>query len=208
MAGTFPTAGFTATELKSNTKSRVSESISGKTQRIKSGAQYFSLKLKSPPLARSAFNDIYSFIIQQDGQAESFTITPPEISSTTGTMTGTVTTANVTSVDPAMSQLAGSTAVGITDDGTPSGTLKKGDLIKFSNHDKVYMLTENLTLANDSAVKQMSFHPPLVEAISGGSTTVTYNNVPFKVYFMNDELSYEVQNDGFYRYEISVREEL
>ncbi len=208
MAGTFPTAGFTATELKSNTKSRVSESISGKTQRIKSGAQYFSLKLKSPPLARSAFNDIYSFIIQQDGQAESFSITPPEISSTTGTMTGTVTTANVTSVDPAMSQLAGSTAVGITDDGTPSGTLKKGDLIKFSNHDKVYMLTENLTLANDSAVKQMQFHPPLVEAISGGSTTVTYNNVPFKVYFMNDELSYEVQNDGFYRYEISVREEL
>ena len=103
---------------------------------------------------------------------------------------------------------AGSTAVGITDDGTPAGTLKKGDLIKFSNHDKVYMLTETLTLANDSAVKQMSFFPPLVETITGGSTTVTYNNVPFKVFFMTDELSYEVQNDGLYRYEISVREEL
>ena len=208
MAGTFPTAGFTATELKSNTNSRLTESINGKTQRLKIGAQYFSLKLKSPPLTRSAFNEIYSFIIQQDGQVESFTLTPPEISSTTGTMTGVITTANVTSDDPAMSQSAGSTAVGVTDDGTPSGTLKKGDLIKFSNHDKVYMLTENLTLANDSAVKQMSFHPPLTTSISGGSTTVTYNSVPFKVFFTTDELSYEVQSDGLYRYEISVREEI
>ena len=208
MAGTFPTAGFTATELKSNTKSRLTESISGKTQRVKSGAQYFSLKLKSPPLNRTDFNAIYSFIIQQDGQVESFNIVPPEIGSTTGTMTGTVTTANVTSVDPSMNQSAGSVAVGITDDGTPSGTLKKGDLIKFSNHDKVYMLVDDLTLANDSAVKQMSFFPPLVTGITGGSTTVTYNNVPFKVFFTTDELSYEVQNDGFYRYEISVREEI
>ncbi len=208
MAGSFPTAGFTATELKSNTKSRLTESISGQTQRVKSGAQYFSLKMKSPPLNRTEFNSIYSFIIQQDGQVESFTIIPPEMSSTTGTMTGTVTSANVTSADPAMIQSAGSTAVGITDDGTPSGTLKKGDLIKFSNHDKVYMLVADLTLANDSAVKQMQFYPPLVESIAGGSTTVQYNDVPFKVFFMTDELSYEVQNDGFYRYEISVREEL
>ena len=70
------------------------------------------------------------------------------------------------------------------------------------------MLTENLTLANDSAVKQMSFHPPLTTSISGGSTTVTYNSVPFKVFFTTDELSYEVQTDGLYRYEISVREEI
>lgn len=208
MAGTFPTAGFTALELKSNTRSRLTESVSGNTQRIKTGSQHFSIKLKSPPLSRQDFNALYSFIIQQDGQVESFTLVPPVVSSTTGTMTGTVTTANVNSTDPAMSQAAGSTSVAITDDGTPSGTLKKGDVIKFSNHDKVYMLTEDLTLANDSAVKQMSFYPPLNTAITGGTDTVIYNNVPFKVFFQTDEVSYELQNDGYYRYEISVREEI
>ena len=208
MAGTFPTAGFTATELKSNTNSRLTESVSGKTQRVKSGAQYFSLKLKSPPLSRSDFNAIYSFIIQQDGQVESFTITPPEISSTTGTMTGTMTVSSVSSSNPLMDVSAGSTAVGIVEDSTASGTLKKGDLIKFSNHDKVYMVTEDFNLQNDSSVQPLQFHPPLTTSLSGGSTTVTYNNVPFKVFFTTDELSYEVQNDGFYRYEISVREEI
>lgn len=208
MAGTFPTAGFTAMELKTNTKSRLTESVSGQTQRIKSGAQFWSFKLKSPPLNRTEFNTIYSFIVQQDGQVESFTVVPPVISSTTGTMTGTITTANVTSTDPLMSPAAGSTNVAITDDGTPSGTLKKGDLIKFSNHNKVYMLTADLTLANDSAVKQMSFYPPLVTSLTAGTDTVTYNNVPFTVFFNSDQISYELLADGLYRYEIDVREEL
>lgn len=208
MAGTFPTAGFTAAELKSNTNSRLTESISGKTQRIKSGAQYFSIKMKSPPLTRSEFNAIYSFIIQQDGQVESFTIVPPEISSTTGTMAGTMTVSSVSSADPLMDVNAGSNAVGVVEDSTAEGTLKKGDLIKFSNHDKVYMVTEDFTLSNDSSVQPLKFHPPLTTSVVGGSTTITYNNVPFKVFFMTDELSYEVQNDGLYRYEISVREEL
>ena len=208
MAGTFPTAGFTATELKSNTNSRLTESVSGKTQRIKSGAQYFSLKMKSPPLSRNDFNAIYSFIIQQDGQVESFTLTPPEISSTTGTMAGTMTVSSVSSADPLMDVSAGSNAVGVVEDSTAEGTLKKGDLIKFSNHDKVYMVTEDFTLSNDSSVQPLKFHPPLTTSVVGGSTTITYNNVPFKVFFQTDELSYEVSNDGFYRYEISVREEL
>ena len=138
MAGTFPTAGFTAMELQTNTRSRLTESVSGQTQRIKSGAQYWSFKLKSPPLSRSDFNAIYSFIIQQDGQVESFTVVPPVIASTTGTAAGTVTVADVNTADPLLSTSAGSSSVGVSG-GT--GTLKKGDLIKFSNHNKVYMLT-------------------------------------------------------------------
>jgi len=48
----------------------------------------------------------------------------------------------------------------------------------------------------------------LTTAITGGTDTVIYNNVPFKVFFQSDEVSYELQNDGYYRYEISVREEI
>lgn len=208
MAGTFPTAGFTAMELQTNTRSRLTESVSGQTQRIKSGAQYWSFKLKSPPLSRSDFNAIYSFIVQQDGQVEAFTVVPPVISSTTGTMTGTMTVANVNTVDPLMSTSAGSSSVGVVEDSTANGTLKKGDLIKFSNHNKVYMITEDFTLSNDSSVQPLKFYPPLVESVTGGATTITYNSVPFTVFFNNDQISYELLTDGLYRYEIDVREEL
>ena len=204
MAGTFPTAGFTAMELQTNTRSRLTESVSGQTQRLKSGAQYWSFKLKSPPLSRSDFNAIYSFIVQQDGQVEAFTVVPPVISSTTGTAAGTVTVADVNTVDPLMGTSAGSSSVGVSG-GT--GTLKKGDLIKFSNHNKVYMLTEDVDL-DGSTVDQVSFYPPLVESVTGGATTITYNSVPFTVFFNNDQISYELLTDGLYRYEIDVREEL
>jgi len=204
MSGTFPTAGFTALDLQSNTKSRLTESVSGRTQRIKSGAQYWSFKLKSPPLSRSDFNAIFSFIIQQDGQVEAFSVTPPVISSTTGTASGTVTVADVNTADPLMSTSAGSVSVGVSG-GT--GTLKKGDMIKFSNHDKVYMLTADVDL-DGSTVDQVSFYPPLVESVVGGTTTITYNSVPFKVFLEKDEVGYTLQTDGLYRYEIRVREEL
>jgi hypothetical protein len=204
MSGTFPTAGFTAMELQTNTRSRLTESISGQTQRLKSGAQYWSFKLKSPPLSRSDFNAIYSFIVQQDGQVEAFTVVPPVISSTTGTAAGTVTVADVNTADPLMGTSAGSSSVGVSG-GT--GTLKKGDLIKFSNHNKVYMLTEDVDL-DGSTVDQVSFYPPLVESVTGGATTITYNSVPFTVFFNNDQISYELLTDGLYRYEIDVREEL
>ena len=206
MAGTFPTAGFTALDLQSNSISRVSESVSGKTQRIKLGAQFWTFKLKSPPLNRTDFNALYSFIVQQDGQYESFVVVPPVISSTTGTMSGTVTCSENTNATTGPA--AGSKKIAIADDGsTATGTLKKGDLIKFSNHDKVYMVTEDFELNGDSSLAELQFYPPLTTAITS-STTIQYNSVPFTVFFDRDDQKYTLQADGFYRYELSVREDV
>ena len=81
----------------------------------------------------------------QDGKFDSFTFIPPIISNTKGTASGTVTVNNaeVTETESggvALSKSAGSRAVGITNS-SETGTLKIGDKIKFSNHDKVYVLT-------------------------------------------------------------------
>ena len=205
MSGTFPLqAGFTTTDFTSQTQSRVTVSVSGKTQRIKTGAQFFSFKLKSPRMTRAQVDADFSFIAAQDGQVESFTIVPPVISSTKGTASGTLTVVNATSSSPVLSLAAGSKNVGISG-GT--GTLKKGDLIKFSNHDKVYMLTEDVNL-DGSTVDQLSFYPPLTTALTGGGQTITYNSVPFKVYLNSDAQSFSTSADGLHQYEISVSEEI
>lgn len=205
MSGTFPLqAGFRTTNFSSQTTSRVTVSVSGKTQRIKTGQQFFTFKLKSPKMTRLQVDADFSFIAAQDGQVESFTIVPPVISSTKGTASGTVTVVNATSLAPVLSLAAGSKNIGISG-GT--GTLKKGDLIKFSNHDKVYMLTEDVNL-DGSTVDQLSFYPPLTTALTGGGQTITYNSVPFKVYLNSDTATFSTSADGLHQYEISVNEEI
>ena len=205
MSGTFPLqAGFTTTNFSSQTTSRVTVSVSGKTQRIKTGQQFFTFKLKSPKMTRLQVDADFSFIAAQDGQVESFTIVPPVISSTKGTASGTVTVVNATSSAPVLSLAAGSKNVGVSGG---SGTLKKGDLIKFSNHDKVYMLTEDANL-DGSTVDQLSFYPPLTTALTGGGQTITFNSVPFKVYLNSDTATFSTSTDGLHQYEISVNEEI
>jgi hypothetical protein len=195
MSGTFPTAGFSTLDFQSNNNSKITTSMSGRTQRIKTGAQYWSFKLQSPALSRADFFAQYSFVVQQDGQIESFTIVPPVVSSTRGTATGTV-TVNAT---VAAGQLTCNSAGG-------SGTLKKGDLIKFSNHDKVYMLTADVDL-DSSTVDTLNFYPALTTGITN-TTTLTYNNVPFTVYLDSDNLSYTSSVNGTYQYQINCNEEI
>jgi len=195
MSGTFPiSAGFQTLDFQSNTNSRVTVSVSGRTQRIKTGAQYWSFKLKSPPMARDDMMADFAFIVQQDGQVGSFTIVPPTISSTRGTASGTLTNDATVAAGQSSCQTDGAT-----------GTLKKGDLIKFSNHDKVYMITEDVTISGTNDA--ISFYPPLVTGITN-STTITYNDVPLKVYFDRDEQKFETQTDGTFRYEIMMNEEI
>ena len=67
--GTFPTAGFNAMELKSNTQTRSTQTLSGRTQRSQINSQYFSFKLVSPPLTRAEYAPIMAFIMKQGGKA-------------------------------------------------------------------------------------------------------------------------------------------
>ena len=205
MAGTFPlTTGFTTLDFTSNTNTRTSVSVSGKTQRLQTGSQYWSFSLRSPKKDRADAMVDYAFLVTQNGQAESFTIVPPVITDARGNASSTVSVANHTSVSPAMSLAAGSKNIGVTGG---SGILKKGDLIKFSNHDKVYMVTEDCNM-DGSSITQLSFFPALTTALTGGGQTITYDNVPFKVHLTGDNIKIATTTDGKFQYEFKVNEEI
>tara|TARA_B100000214_G_scaffold363269_1_gene328615 strand:+ start:181 stop:810 length:630 start_codon:yes stop_codon:yes gene_type:complete len=201
--------GFKTLDWQSNVNTRTTETVSGKTFRVKTGNQKWSFRLSSPAMSKADFLADYTFFIQRDGTYESFTIVPPEIGSTRGTASGTITVSGVTVAETesggvALGLTAGSSNVGVNN--AASGTLKKGDLIKFSNHDKVYMLTADVNL-DGSSVNALSFYPPLTTAVTS-SHTVTYNSVPVKVFLDTDELKFVTQPDGLYRYEITLNEEI
>ena len=189
-----PAKGFRTLDFQTNTNTRITTSVSGITHRIKTGNQFWSFKLQSTAMNKADMMADYSFIVQQNGMYGSFTIVPSEIGSTRGTATGTLTNDATVAAGQSAAQ---------TDGG--SGTLKKGDLIKFSNHDKVYMLTADVTISGTNDA--ISFYPPLTTGITS-STTITYSAVPIKVFQDKDQVKFITQADGTYKYELVLNEEI
>jgi len=89
---------------------------------------------------------------------------------------------------------------------TGSGTLKAGDLIKFSNHDKIYMLTADVTLSNGSA-ETLNIFPALISGVTNANDVLT-EDISIKVRLTNDVQTFSTGVDDVFEYEIDVRESL
>ena len=127
--------------------------------------------------------------MSQRGMAETFSIVLPEISAKSGTASGAVLTNGTASI--------GATSVVI--DGL-SGTLKAGDMVKFDNHSKVYMITADLT-----GPGTLSIQPALRVALTN-NIGVTYDNVPFLVRLDNDVQEYSLSSSSLLDYEVDFIE--
>ena len=194
MSGTFPdTTNFKTLSFR-DTKTTLKNTDSNNKLYEKFLRQHWELALKSTLLTRAQLGTAYGFIAKQNGNAETFTIVPPNIGSTQGTMSGVV-TCNATIA-------VGQSSVTATGGG---GTFKKGDLIKFSNHTKVYQLSADTT-SDGSTAFTINVYPTLQTAVSN-TTTVTYDNVPMTVYLVEEDPDFDTTIKGLYEYNITVREE-
>ena len=192
MAGTYPTTPeFQAINIESKHSNVKSETVSGRMQVRTLGGQRWSFTAKYNPMTRTEFNPVYAFVISQQGMLGTFTITPPVVGSTAGSVTGTMLANGAASI--------GATSISI--DGI-SGTLKAGDFLKFSGHSKVYMLT-----ADRAGSGAMTIEPPLVAAVSDNEA-ITYNSVPFTMRLANDIQTYSLSSNEYYEYEIDMIEVL
>ena len=196
MSGSLSTNYFEAVEITSITQTRISETLSNKSHKRSVGGQRWMLQLSSKNLTQAEMSELYAFLVRQNGPFGHFTIVPPKHGSTRSTnATGapTVTTDYAAGVTSIRAQGGG-------------GSLLSGDFIKFSNHDKVYMLTADVNL-DGSTVDTLPIFPTLRTATTS-STTVQYNSVPFKVFLTADTQGFKVGAPKFYSYELNVREEL
>ena len=194
MSGAFPdTTNFKTLSFR-DTKSTIKTTDANNKLYEKFLRQHWELALKSTRLTRAQLGTAYGFIAKQNGQAETFTIVPPTLGSTQGTMSGTVTCNATVAV--------GQSSVTATGGG---GTFKKGDLIKFSNHTKVYQLSADTT-SDGSTAFTINIYPPLVTAITS-TTGIAYNNVPMTVVLLEDTQELRGDTTNLYKYKITVREE-
>lgn len=190
MSGTYPsTPVFSSVNFTSEYFNLSSQTISGRMQVRNIGGQRFRFSAAYPPMSRSEFAPVNAFIMSQRGMAETFTIVLPEVSTKAGTATGTL-SANA-------SGAIGATSLAVTG---ITGTLKAGDLIKFANHNKVYMVA-----ADRNGAGTLTFYPGLVTAVVS-TEQITYNNVPFTVRLANDVQEFAVGTDLYYSYEVDMVE--
>lgn len=190
MSGTYPTTPvFNAVNFTSQYFNLSSETISGRIQVRNIGGQRFSFSANYPPMTRSEFQPVSAFIIKQRGMAETFTIVLPEVSEASGSASGTLAANGTGSI--------GATSIAV--DGI-TGTLKAGDMVKFANHNKAYMITADL-----SGPGTLEFEPALISAVAIDEV-ITYDNVPFTVRLANDVQEFGVATDLTYSYEVDFVE--
>jgi hypothetical protein len=150
--------------VTSNQPVFVADTMSLKRQVLSQGAQRWEISTNLEPSNTSADFLIHSVT---NGYDQVFDIQMPQVYKRGGsTDSATLITVN------------SSTAVNTTDlIVTSNGTLSSGNFIKFSNHDKVYLVTNTVTSGSSSLMK---IFPSLRKPIPGNTFIIVRNNVTMK----------------------------
>jgi hypothetical protein len=169
--------------------------------------QRWAFRIQSPPLLRSEAFEVmskrYIGLNPTSAGAPATDMVPPVVSQSSGTASGTISVSLTSSTDPAYNYTKGSTTIAVTGG---SGTLKKGDFIKFSDHDKVYQLTADTNL-DGSSVDTVSIFPALFQTLTDG-TSIGYNDVVWSVTNADGEVEIETDENGYYQFTINFIEEI
>ena len=195
MSGQYPTTvNFNTLRFTDNRPTLLNQTLSGKKQVRQIGSQYFSFTVQMPPMKQENAQAYFAFLQKQKGSFEDFTIAAPLDNLGAAKLETDI-------------QVVGSHVVGdstIAMDGFTagqSGVLKAGDLIKFANHTKVYMVSSDA----DYDTAAIAISPPLMTALTD-NVAVTVNKPQFTVYLENNEITYSTGANGLYSISFDVRE--
>ena len=197
MAGTFPNTNYSGLNFKSNQRTLTSIADDGTTYTRQIDTQRFSLTLSFPPQSKADFMPIMAFVMKQRSKKESFVLPlPTGLKDARGTAAGS----------PTGTGSAGDTS--ITLGGTGTGSLLAGDLVKFSSHDKLYMVIDD---ASDISSGTITIEPPLRQAIS--ADTISFDSLNMSARLTSDVQEFSsgtVDKDGnlVFGYELDVVEAL
>ena len=197
MSGTFPTTiKPSSLSLQDNRPNLINQSVSGKRVTRKYGSQFFTLDITLPSLSKDDAMDVFAFLKKQQNSFDKFDFTYPI------TNRG----ANRTQTDIVVngSHSVGDNTIALSGfDASTSNVLKAGDLIKFANHTKIYMVEADLT-SDSSGNATVTISPSIISTLANGEA-VTVDQPNFKVYLDSDVL-YTTDASGLFSITFSLRE--
>lgn len=174
-------------EILSNQPGFQSETIALRTQTVGVTAQRWELRFKVDHEDPAAH-----FTQRIPNRFATKTMVMPQFyqrrGQPTNALTGTVTVGTNTA--------AGQSTVPIRRTSGTAGLLSRGRFVKFSNHNKVYLITANVTLPNDGNVN-LSIFPALTEAVTTSHQLMHLDNdVTITAYESIDNINGLVYTDG------------
>ena len=201
MSGAFPTSKKPSVfNFSSNRPNSTAYTLSGKRSVKQFAAQYFTFSVQMPPMNQADFMEFYSFLVKQKGSFDTFTFQYPLENQG----------ADKGQTDIAVNGSASAGATQVPMDGFSTSTndvLKAGDLIKFANHDKIYMITDDENANSSGEVAAVDIEPPLQAAVVNNEA-VTVNQPSFTVALEQDDVLYSTDAAGFFTLSFDVREVL
>ena len=198
MSGQFPTSpNFRSLNFKDNRPTLLNQTLSGRKQVRQIGSQYFSFTVQMPPLQREKAQEVFAFLQKQKGSFEDFTIVAPLDNLGAGKAETDIQVVGAHTSGDASIVLDGFTA-------SQTGALKAGDIIKFANHSKVYMVQSDIDSDGTGALTVL-ISPNLVASLADNEA-VTVNKPSFTVYLESNEIMYSTDASGFYSISFDVRE--
>jgi hypothetical protein len=193
----FPSVDFTDCSVSSNTPTLVTKSINGVEERATIAGQYWTVGATFRNLSDSERRQLIGFIMKSRGPYSTFDLTlPTTLDDSTGNYTGTITVATAT---------AGNLSFTATVSASNTLILKAGDFIKFSNHNKVYMVTDDATSVGTNLTVSLY---PAIRTSATSSHTVTHKNVPMTVRFATDNIPFSLDQKLFSSVDIDFIEVL
>ena len=168
-----------AIEFKSNQPTVRTQSLSGRTQTRTFGGQYWSARIEMPFMTQADLKKVYAFLVKQKGSASTFTIAPHNLQQVTGTPSATE---DIKATTSSAQKLVGSTSVEMTN----QNKFFAGDIIKFSNHTKAYMIT-----ADQGSDDTIFFEPGLTTAITDSHDVLSGTNFELTVRLDDDSFTYK-----------------
>jgi len=196
MSGAFPTSpSFSTLNFTDNRPTLINRTLSGKKQVRQIGGQYFSFTVAMPPLEQLDAQSIFAFLQKQKGSFENFTITYP--------INNKGTSKNETDILVNASHSLSDSTIALDGFSHTNNALRAGDLIKFANHSKVYMVQDDVTASSGAAT--VSISPNLVATLADNEA-VTVNKPSFTVYLESNEITYSTDISGLFNISFDVRE--
>ena len=150
-----------------------------------------------PPMKRENAQAYFAFLQKQKGSFENFTIAAPLDNLGAGKGETDILVNGSHSLADGSIALDGFAA-------NQTGALKAGDLIKFANHTKVYMVQSDID-SDGSGALTVLISPSLVATLADNEA-VTVNKPQFTVYLQNNEIVYSTDPSGLYTISFDVRE--
>lgn len=188
----YPTSpSFYTLNFRSNEPNVISTTQSLRTQARGLGGHRWEFSARYNNMSRAAFQPIQAYIYSLRGSLGVFEIIPGGVPMASGDAVGTVSVSGA--------HVAGDSTIAV--DGF-TGTLVAGDVVKFDNHSKVYMVTADLT-----GPGVLEIVPPLVSDLLDNEEVI-YSDVPFTCRLSNDVQSFSVRPPDVFTFEVDFIEAL